>query len=455
MLRRTRTAKKLAQRHDRTYFTRWNKMARWGVILSLALPAMAAVWVTWHTFGGRQAMYSSGPLSASHALFAKQCSVCHATTIGFFRRHVTSQTCQSCHDGPAHNAKQAFTPECSACHTEHIGAARLAAVADQACTGCHAKITTRGIQRASVFDVSNFASAHPEFAALRDPGGDRANLRFNHRVHLKEKLAGPRGPIKLECSDCHRPASRAAGAWPYGRTPPTAGGEAVATTQERLHGSDPLMAPVSYERHCAACHNLQFDKQVPGEVPHATPAVVRSYLQKAIREYVRSHPAVLRPPVGAVSLLPGRLSGASTRLPATIEERIVEDEQLLWKKTCLQCHTIRPGADLPQVVATAVPQRWFKKAIFDHQAHSIIECASCHSRAGASVETSDVLVPGINSCRTCHNGQSQVAQAAESRCFECHRYHDWSKAKPTKGRFKIPELISMRSAQRPEMATWP
>ncbi|MEO6120410.1 MAG: cytochrome c3 family protein, partial [Terriglobales bacterium] len=182
----------------------------------------------------------------------------------------------------------------------------------------------------------------------------------------------------------------------------------------------------------------------------AAPVEVRSFLRASVRDHARSHPEILRATSAPLPLLPGQTAGP--RRAMTVEERIAEDEQLLWKKTCQQCHVIKSGTDLPQVAATQIPHRWFNKAGFDHQAHNIIECASCHSRAATSAETSDVLIPAIDSCRTCHTGQAG-AQAAESRCFQCHSYHDWSKAKPTKGRFKIPELISGGTPHPP--LTWP
>ncbi|MEO6120496.1 MAG: hypothetical protein ABIP12_07395, partial [Terriglobales bacterium] len=245
-MRRTRTAKKLAQRHDRTYFTRRNLMSKWRVILSIALPVVAVLWVSWLAFAGRQAMYSSGPLSASHALFSKQCAVCHTTTLGVFRRHVTDETCQSCHDGPIHNAKQTSSPGCASCHTEHVGAVRLVAMPDANCTQCHAQTAPGGAVPAA-FGITNFASGHPEFAAVKAADGDKANLRFNHKAHLKQKLAGPKGPVTLECSDCHRPTSQAAGPWPYARIPK---GEQIAgpsaTPSDRARAAAPLMAPVAY-----------------------------------------------------------------------------------------------------------------------------------------------------------------------------------------------------------------
>ena len=61
-------------------------------------------------------------------------------------------------------------------------------------------------------------------------------------------------------------------------------------------------------------------------------------------------------------------------------------------------------------------------------------CTECHAKAKTSRETADVLIPGIETCRDCHR---PGADSAESRCFECHVYHDWTKQKPVTGAFTI------------------
>jgi hypothetical protein len=48
-----------------------------------------------------------------------------------------------------------------------------------------------------------------------------------------------------------------------------------------------------------------------------------------------------------------------------------------------------------------------------------------------------VLLPGIAACQKCHDGGRN---SAETRCFECHVYHDWSKAKPVHSASTIKEF---------------
>jgi len=92
---------------------------------------------------------------------------------------------------------------------------------------------------------------------------------------------------------------------------------------------------------------------------------------------------------------------------------------------------------LPVVAKSAIATRWLPHAEFDHQAHQMVECAACHAKANESRETSDVLIPGVQTCRQCHHAGTD---AAEARCFECHSYHDWSKEKTVAGKFTVQQL---------------
>jgi DnaJ-class molecular chaperone len=69
-----------------------------------------------------------------------------------------------------------------------------------------------------------------------------------------------------------------------------------------------------------------------------------------------------------------------------------------------------------------------KNAWFDHKPHQLVACTECHTNAPMSQKTEDVLLPVMATCQKCHYDGSK---AAESSCYECHAYHDWTKAKPT------------------------
>lgn len=69
------------------------------------------------------------------------------------------------------------------------------------------------------------------------------------------------------------------------------------------------------------------------------------------------------------------------------------------------------------------------EAIFSHGAHEEVKCESCHEGARTSSQTSDVLLPKIDSCRTCHSAaggvhQSEGNKTVKSDCIMCHSYHE-------------------------------
>jgi hypothetical protein len=147
-----------------------------------------------------------------------------------------------------------------------------------------------------------------------------------------------------------------------------------------------------------------------------------------------------------------------------VTERTAEAEDLLWRKTCKQCHTLvapaktsrrkielsatqlsdtgkysGASAELPDVAPANTTLQWMPHAKFDHGKHDGFTCVSCHAKALTSTESSDVLLPGIQTCKTCH---APGPEHAESRCFECHTYHDWSKRREVAPKFTLPALRS-------------
>jgi hypothetical protein len=206
------------------------------------------------------------------------------------------------------------------------------------------------------------------------------------------------------------------------------------------------MAPVSFDKHCIACHTLPFDPQVAGSVPHSNPEQVQSFVVASLKQYLEKNPSAWKASPSTMRRVPGKQPVSLTAAHSPDEwlrQRIADDEALLWRKTCKQCHQYAPApavADvaLPQVLPAAFTTRWFRHAVFDHSAHAAVRCDSCHYRASTSQLTSDVLIPGIETCRTCHNGKS--SGSAESGCFECHQYHDWKQRKPFKPVYSIPQI---------------
>ena len=450
MIRRTRTTKALARRIDLEYFARPHPFRRWRLMLSIAVPVIALVWFFSQRAQGGQRAYSSGPLSHSHAVFTKQCSVCHLQQAGAFFRPVEDKACLTCHDGPVHHENQKVTPMCSSCHVEHKGAIRLSATADVNCTQCHSDLHTKAGEAKYDASISSFESKHPEFRAVRDRADDPGHIKLNHYVHMQPNLIGPNQTrVQMTCDDCHRTAG-VADALPYPGS--TAQLQYAETVQK--DGAQPgmstrvrpraYMAPPEFAKHCAGCHLLSFDGRFGEEpVPHDSPTVVRKFLEARFGEYIAAHPGSVHEVEKFDRELPERPNALKIARNANewVNFRVEDAEWLLYRKTCKQCHTMGVAAgSLPEVAKAQIARRWLVHGEFDHYPHRAVACGSCHMKAINSRETTDVLIAGIASCRDCHREGGPAREAAEGRCFECHQYHDWTKAKRTKGTYTIPEL---------------
>jgi hypothetical protein len=474
MARRVRTTKNLAKRMDLQYFKQAHPLRSWRLWLSILVPVVAVVWFVAQR-ANSQKVYSSGPLSASHAVLGKNCNVCHVTTLGFFRAKVNDDACLKCHDAPAHHGeKVAFTVTCGSCHVEHTGSLRLASTENVACTQCHADLRTRSGSPQYVRDVKDFDKEHPEFAALRPGFHDPGQVKLNHYAHLRPNLAGPNGPVQLDCQDCHRLRLAAMDStWPYAMPQTTAqsmsGSPAASQSMSQpqpvaagmsadLKHSPSLdyMLPILYATQCAGCHvkDLQFDKRFDQGVPHDKPEVVQAFLIQKYSDYFATHPKALSEVVAPERILPN-----TVKMPLPVprnrqewmDQQIMLADRLLFDKGCKLCHVMieQNGAEgtategkgpLPMVAKSSIPARWFLHAEFDHDSHRLLTCTACHTQTPDSRQTADILLPGIKSCRDCHEDGGPRHDAASARCSECHSYHDWTKERPTKGKFTIPQL---------------
>lgn len=482
---RTRTTKKLAQRVDLNYFKRPTAFKRAKLWLAVLVPLLALAWLAWRGVSRDSRVYSSGRMSEAHAVLEKQCVVCHVQKAGEFSSKALEQACVACHDGPVHheNEIRAAVPDCATCHVEHRGRVNISAARDQACAECHARLRVTSGAPSVAGHVVTLEDGHPEFAALRLGTKDPGTIKLNHAIHMKGIRRGPDGPmVQLECGDCHRPAA-ANGVWSYadanyvGKSV-TYKDEAVLlpvtaalTPRFARDGREYMEAP-KFATACAGCHLLIFDKRFDVGVPHDKPEVVRAFLVKKFGEYIAAHPGELREMQEPDRALTGNppLPRTQSLTPAQwVNEHTKVAEELLWKKTCAQCHALigaqlpdiriarwdmassgneatvanaeiasaAAESPLPEVAPARITTRWLPHAKFDHDAHRGFACVGCHVKALTSTETRDVLVPGIENCRTCH---APGPEHAESGCFECHTYHDWSKRKEVKPTFTLPEM---------------
>ena len=492
---RTRTTKKLAQRIDLNYFKRPTPLKRAKFWLSLLVPLLALLWIAERTIFKDTRVYSSGRLSEAHAVLEKECAACHLQKAGEFSAKVTDEACLDCHDGPIHHAEQTKMLECVDCHIEHRGKITLFAVSNQSCASCHSDLRARGGAAHYTSNIRSLEDSHPNFDAADKTNRDPGTIKLNHWLHMKPIRPAPGGPnVQLDCSDCHRTAAAAANsAWTYAVTQYSGASvsysdadnfRAAGTSGLAAHSPPTgreLMAPVKFANACAGCHLLTFDKRFNEGVPHDKPDVVHTFVVKRFAEYIAAHPSELRETQDPYRDLTGKPSAPRTRaLTASqwVAEKAAVAEELLWHKTCAQCHQIsmspledtriarwspanasttsripsRSQTDsladqqdrladrkmnLPTVAPAHTTLKWMPHAKFDHGRHEGFTCVGCHAKALTSTEASDILLPGIETCKKCH---APGPEHAESRCFECHTYHDWSKRKEVTPKFTLPEL---------------
>ncbi|HEY2121058.1 MAG TPA: hypothetical protein VGH37_17865 [Candidatus Acidoferrum sp.] len=453
---RTRTTKVLAQRIDLNYFKRPTPYKRAKLALSVLVPLLALGWIGWRGFSRDSRVYSSGRMSEAHAVLEKQCAVCHLKKERAFSSKAVDSACLGCHDGPVHHENQikAEVPECADCHVEHRGRVNIRAASNESCTECHGNLKAGDGAVHYATNIRSLGDGHPEFAALRQGAKDPGTILLNHATHLKPIRRGPNGPIvQLECGDCHRTAATNA-PWTYGDAQFATATVSYKDEKEflpvraqglpRRRGLDgrEYMAPVKFGTACAGCHSLAFDKRIDEQVPHDKPEIVHAFVVKKLQEYIATHPSevrVLRDPSRDLTGKPLRPKVRVLTASQSVAERTDDAEKLLWRKTCKQCHVLEnsTGSALPRIAAGRITQRWLPHAKFDHDAHRGFSCVSCHVKAVSSKESSDVLIPGIANCQACH---APGPAHAESRCFECHTYHDWSKRKEVRPTYVMPGL---------------
>ncbi len=365
----------------------------------------------------------------------------------------------------------------------------LRAASNQDCAECHSslRVTSGPVRYAA--NIRSFEDGHPEFAVLRAGAKDPGTIRLNHAIHMKRIRQGPNGPlVQLECADCHRNYDAE---WKYAvsqhpepasyqshREKGADNAEIMSTLKPYSRGNGrERMRPVEFATACSGCHLLTFDKRFEEGVPHDTPQMVHAFLVKKFREYIQAHPSEVRVVREPKRDLTGKPIPPEVRVltPAQwVAERTADAELLLWRKTCKQCHALSgfvtmtdPVAagwagplpetaiftatwlqvssggsrnvlpPLPKIAPAGTREEWLPHATFSHDAHRGFSCASCHTKALTSTETSDILVPGIANCKTCH---TPGPEHAESRCFECHTYHDWAKRKEVRATYTLPAL---------------
>jgi len=394
-----------------------------------------------HWYVPDDVQWTSGPLAPAHALaVGDKCVSCHTD---LFTR-VPSKACTTCHDRvgehvPVHEGAapaSRATDRCGACHREHDEPSSLVVRADSLCIGCHAteqpRGATNGAQLAKVHAASGFTAAtHPPFnahllVALQRTSGtgfafdwgftvapvasarEASNLKFPHAVHLDpEKVRSNATSKPLGCADCH------------------------TLSADQLH-----FEPITMERHCRSCHDLQFDETDPGrQLPHGQPleavlAIEGHYLKKfGDPQGYREDRERRRIPDHEV------VEERCTASAWECAERKTTDEALnqFTKRGCVTCHVVDDNGNRDiysrfQVVPIRLVANYFPEARFPHADHATLKektgdaaCLSCH-KADRSKESADLLVPDVDNCAECH-GDRTVADRVAVGCIDCHSYH--------------------------------
>ena len=394
------------------------------LLLFLVLPVLHATSPTVrmaaaHLPFGLDQSWNPGPLSAGHVGFGNDCRSCHQ--VPFVQ--VRDQACTDCHTGigphVADAARQSSVfgeVRCASCHREHKGLAGLAQGDAAQCVDCHQDLQVHAAG-SKLADMGDFALDHPPFRlslARADGGVDRvpqegrtapretSGLKFPHDVHLaREGVKSPRGDVRLECSSCHVP-----------------------------DGAGVRFEPISMQAHCADCHRLDFEPAVTSrQVPHAEPREVMTTLREFYSAISLGEvPIDVVTVEGMMRRAPGR-PDESERLRAArwVEEKsLAVGRELFEVRTCQTCHDVAfdPGAgDVPWSIApVTATTHWLPKARFDHASHGSYDCASCHDVARSAL-ASDIAIPAIGTCQTCHAGQSPAPDQLASTCGTCHGYH--------------------------------
>src|SRR5262249_48927656 len=76
---------------------------------------------------------------------------------------------------------------------------------------------------------------------------------------------------------------------------------------------------------------------------------------------------------------------------------------------CAYCHDPQPSnpGGFPYIEKPVLIERWMLRSPFDHAKHKMVACDDCH-HATQSQLTADVLMPGINDCKTCHSPEGKL-----------------------------------------------
>jgi mono/diheme cytochrome c family protein len=283
----SRTTKTIAKRIDLDHFRIPWGMRKANRILIASAALVAALWAGYYAFSKDNRIYNPGPVSAAHANFEHNCAACHTGDgHGGFDRGVADDACLQCHDGAIHHSNQVTlvsgngmrSSNCATCHVEHRGHAALAATGDQHCVQCHGNLpaNTKGGKTDLAAVVTGFSTGeHPQFGRELSRDGqwiDLTVVKFNHAKHM------PMEGINNNCVVCHSTSEAVPVAQVVGKAP---GPPWISQKDRPARWTGSVerryMLPITYERHCVACHELKVTPNGP-TLAHERMEVVRAQI---------------------------------------------------------------------------------------------------------------------------------------------------------------------------------
>ena len=329
---------------------------------------------------------------------------------------------------------------------------------------------------------------------------DQATIRFNHAKHLKS--GDPRGlpdargefhDLTNDCSSCHQPDAERRYMLPVNFEMHCSSCHPLVFDAERVRkkdgstfriewdSSDVGEAKLRNEQDPSDVHDIselkgkdsQFEFLV---VPHESPQLVRGFLTdiyaKSLLQQIKASQPDLKPST-VVRPLPGE---SKRELPSPLiepDDLIQADHQVELAESLVRSATFRKSAEeeIPNLFRSLhwlqssggcgfchesnddsngnwtirkpnIPDRWFRHAKFDHDAHRTLKCVECHTISESSADnlkgddalpdiyksssTGDILMPKIALCKSCHNTAppgGHGIHGAQTDCLECHVYH--------------------------------
>jgi hypothetical protein len=382
--------------------------------------------------------WSPGKLSTAHHALEQKCESCHVNSFESVRDTACLTCHQAIHDhadparvalarsaggvgerllrGVAHAFGKPGPGACVDCHREHEGAGPMPAPRQAFCTDCHGTLKER-LPATALGDAGDFGREHPQFtpAVVADPAAgkltavsldgqprENSGLAFPHKLHLDPRGGVTRmaasigaeqgyGAGGLQCKDCHRP------------------------TEDGVR-----FQPITMAGDCESCHSLAYDT-VGGTVRRLKHGDVGQMVADLTVADLRRRPMTDRRRPGDYA--PGRPYHANF---GAAPNAGVIGKALSRDGVCGECHTPTVRDGRPAVMPVVLASRYMMQGWFDHKAHAQQSCTSCHA-AQTSATSSDVLLPGIAQCRTCHLGEDSQSAPVPSGCAMCHTYH------PTQG----------------------